>query len=513
MGKSFIQAMQTSNIKTTNGMSAHTDTNNPLFSLFVAAGATLRINQHRFKKEIEHFGLLFDNPLTTDNRTTSTKVLEAWKNDKLSTLKILFYARDIVEGAGERKFFRTNIDYLLSKTDGLDLIITNLLKEENILNEIVRVDDLIYFANKLIGDTLTRNLHVDMIITFLFKMLNKKEVGSIVAKWMPRKKSQYSRLVRYMRANGHIATFSTYRKLIASKTSVVEQKMSLNEWDNIDLEKVPSIALNMYKSCFEKHNILQPYLENLKKGKAKINAKRLTPDAIVMDILEGKYKEMPELAEAQWQNLKELNDLPSEYRIIPVIDVSGSMYYPNLKPISIAIGLGLFIAGRNPNHNFSDAFITFSSEPKFDYIKGYDIISEVKDIALASWGGSTNIEATFKLILNKAIKYNVAKDEMPTHIIIFSDMQFDQCTEEPDDTSYEMIYRKYNKAGYDTPVIIFWNINNEDSVPIQYDESGALLVSGSSQNALNLVLKKYYERPIDLMTEAISSTRYDHITL
>lgn len=46
---------------------------------------------------------------------------------------------------------------------------------------------------------------------------------------------------------------------------------------------------------------------------------------------------------------------------------------------------------------------------------------------------------------------------------------------------------------------------------MKFDESGALLLSGSSQNAMNIVLKQKYENPIDLMFDAISSDRYKHI--
>ena len=464
------------------------------------------------EKRIKNNTVLIEDITLSINKAVHAR-LSAWQYDKLSALKILFYARDIAEGAGERAFFRQNLAYLLTETNNIDFIVKNLLKKENILTEIIRVDDLVYFANSLIGYSVRRNSHVDMIIEFLLEMLNNREVYALVAKWMPRKRSQYSRVVIYMRANGHITTFSSYRKLIASKTNVVEHKMAQNEWESIDLGTVPSIALQMYKTCFFKHNIMRPYLENLKKGKAKINAKRLTPDAIVKAIFDGKYCCMEELAEAQWQNLKELNDLPTEYRMIPVIDVSGSMFYPTNSAISIALGLGLFIAERNPNPNFRNSFITFSSDPEFRTVNGTDIISKVYHAKKAHWGGSTNIEATFELILDQAVKFEISNDDMPTHIIIFSDMQFDESVAKPDENSFEMINRMYAEAGYTVPAVIYWNINNIDSVPVKYDESGALLVSGSSQNALNLVLKKYYDRPIDLMTEAISSPRYDHITL
>ena len=101
---------------------------------------------------------------------------------------------------------------------------------------------------------------------------------------------------------------------------------------------------------------------------------------------------------------------------------------------------------------------------------------------------------------------------MPTHIIIFSDIEFNRCVRTPEDNAWQVINRQYAEAGYKAPVVVFWNVNAKSSnFPLKFDESGALLVSGSSQNAMNIVLKQKYENPIDLMFEAISSDRYKHI--
>ncbi len=195
-----------------------------------------------------------------------------------------------------------------------------------------------------------------------------------------------------------------------------------------------------------------------------------------------------------------------------MIDVSGSMTIPDYIPMSMALGLGIFLAERNPNQAFRDYFITFSNEPQFQKIEGLDIHDKVSNAMEADWGMGTNLEATFELVLNKAKQGKVAAEEMPTHIIIFSDMEFNRCVRTPEDNAWQMINRQYAEAGYTTPVIVFWNVDAKSSnFPVKFDESGALLLSGSSQNAMNIVLKQKYENPIDLMFEAISSDRYKHI--
>lgn len=212
--------------------------------------------------------------------------------------------------------------------------------------------------------------------------------------------------------------------------------------------------------------------------------------------------------------MKELNDLPAEYRALPIIDVSGSMTNPDYIPMSMALGLGMFLAERNPSSSFRNSFITFSCEPKFQKIRGLDICQKVEKAMNADWGGSTNLEAVFKLILKKATTDKVPAEEMPTHLIIFSDMEFNYCVENPEENAYQMISAKYQKAGYQLPEIVFWNVDARNTnFPVKFDESGALLLSGSSQNAMNIVLKQVYENPVVLMDEALSKDRYSHISL
>ncbi len=491
MSNTFIKVMEYNNNLTLNGMATHSSSGNRLFDLFVESGAM------RYS-EVEKILL---------------SVYNAWEVDKETALKLLFYARDIVEGSGERRFFRLATEFLLTHKEDSEKVLDNLVKEENLKENIIRVDDLVYLANSLLGRNLKRNKKVDKILGLLFRMLQDEEIGGIVAKWMPRKNSQYARVVKYMRANGFIKSYSLYRREIAGKTKVVEQQMSKNEWKEINLEQTPSVALKQYRKAFARHDILQAYLEKVEAGEAKINAKRLTPFDIVHNLMVSEStKELRKLADLQWKNLKELKDLPAEYRALPVIDVSGSMIMPDYIPMSMALGLGLFLAERNPNQAFRDYFITFSNEPQFQKIEGLDIYDKVSNAMRADWGGRTNLEATFELVLNKAKQGKVAAEEMPTHIIIFSDMEFNRCVRTPKDNAWQMINRQYAEAGYTTPVIVFWNVDAKSSnFPVKFDESGALLLSGSSQNAMNIVLKQKYENPIDLMFEAIDSDRYKHI--
>jgi hypothetical protein len=44
------------------------------------------------------------------------------------------------------------------------------------------------------------------------------------------------------------------------------------------------------------------------------------------------------------------------------------------------------------------------------------------------WGGSTNIASAYRNILQLAVTSGVDPKDMPKYLVIFSDMQFDQCS-------------------------------------------------------------------------------------
>lgn len=446
-----------------------------------------------------------------------TVLHNALNEDKVKTLKLLAYFRDIEQGIGERRVFRVSLQYLYDNNmyDCLEVFITNI--KPLIYDNIARVDDFIWLANHIIKkDGYNKNSYVSEILITLMSLLEDKKISGIVAKWMPRKKGQYGRVVKYMRRNGIIETFSTYRKKIVSLSNTVEQAMSDKKWKGIDLSKVPSIAMRKYSKAFNRHGILTPFLDKLKKGETKINAQRLTPSNVVIDIINERYggidNSQRELLNQQWLNLKELDNLPKEFRALPVIDVSSSMYSPNNIPMSNSIGIGLYMAENNPNEVFRDHFITFTREPYFAKITGHDIYAKVHN-ALKTYGYNTDLQKVFELILKTSIDNNIPADEMPTHIVIISDMEFDSMVIDGTDVNtLQMMDRLYQQYEYERPQIVFWNVNGRlGNVPAKDNDKNVILVSGSSQNILNFILKKHYEDITGIIDEVVNDERYAFI--
>lgn len=341
--------------------------------------------------------------------------------------------------------------------------------------------------------------------------------GENCAKWMPRPnvknreaKAQASAIRNYLGL-----TPKEYRKLLVENSNTVEQLMCSKNWSAIDYSKLPSKAMSDLMKAFSKNDKdrFGAYLASLEKGEAgvKINAGAVYPYDIVKNMRLGNSRG----ANAQWDALPNYMEGNSE-RLLPMVDVSGSMdspagNNPNVSCMDVAISLGLYISERNVGP-FKDAFITFTSSPSLQYLKGS--LSERFAQIKGPVGYNTNIEAAFKMLLTKAIEGNVSQSEMPTMILVLSDMEFD-CSNVRGFTAQEMVEASYAKAGYQMPKIIYWNLasRGDKNKPVHFDKNGTCLVSGFSPSILTNLLSGKEMSPLAMMLSVINSERYQNIII
>jgi hypothetical protein len=179
-------------------------------------------------------------------------------------------------------------------------------------------------------------------------------------------------------------------------------------------------------------------------------------------------------------------------------------------PMIVSLALGLYISEKNKSI-FRNAAVTFSSNPKMHYIEGDSLYERLTDLMSAEWGGNTNLEATFDLILDSACRIALPEDQMPTKLLIISDMEFDMATS--GDTNFEAIKKRYADVGYKMPEIIFWNVAGRNgNVPVGKDESNVGLVSGFSPSILTTVLKGEIIDPYHLMRDTVDTEKYFRMT-
>lgn len=471
----LTEALQTENTTTKNGMTTNSSSLNECVNLFFSIGAM----RGKGKDKVV---ALFSKAFNEDPRTA---------------MRILFWSRDVREGAGERQIFRDIMSYLASNYP--QTVKTNL----DLIPEYGRWDDVqVLFGTELEND----------VVTLLVHGLNNPETASLVSKWMPRKGLVFNKVRKSLKV-----TPKELRKMIVSLSKTVEQKMCSKRWTEIEYPKTPSLAMSRYTKAFGRNDgeRFKSFIESLKKGEVKINAGALYPYDITKNLRFGSNKD---LANEQWKALPNWME-GSDELILPMVDVSGSMACtvggnPNLTCMEVAISLGMYISERNEG-SFKDMFMTFSSTPQIQKLLG-PLSDRYTQLARADWGMSTNLYSAFKTILNQAVKFNIPQDEMPSKILILSDMEFDNAIRgERNHSALSMIDEMYEEAGYVKPGIIFWNLHaNGGNFPAKFDESGTALISGFSPSILKSVLSNPDSlTPVNIMNETVNSERYEPVTV
>jgi hypothetical protein len=419
--------------------------------------------------------------------------VRAFEQEPLTAMKILFWARDVRGGAGERRVFRVitkymdsnpNYDWALNKNIGL-------------IPEYGRWDDLF-------------PLNEEHVLGMIKHALLEHQNG-LLAKWLPRKGEFANKVRRYLGI-----TPKAYRKLLVGLSNTVEQSMCAKEWDGIKYESVPSVAMNKYRKAFKRNDDVRfsAFIDAVVKGETSIKAGTLFPYQLYQAY---KRRENEKAIEAQWMNLPNYME-GNPHRILPMCDTSGSMtsnyggHTTNLVPMDISVSLGIYISERNEGI-FKDAFLTFSGHPQLQYLKG-SFTARCKQLETAHWSMNTNLEAAFRLILNKAAENMITPDEMPNMVLIISDMQFDSCVVQPSSNALQMIKRQYKESGYEFPKVIFWNINARvGKMPVSYVDENTGIVSGCSPAILTSILSGENLTPRDLMLRTINTPRYEAITI
>ena len=158
-------------------------------------------------------------------------------------------------------------------------------------------------------------------------------------------------------------------------------------------------------------------------------------------------------------------------------------------PINVAISLGLLISKCSIG-KFKDHLISFHTTPSITVLNGDDTLrNRVLKVSNMPWGGSTDLIATFKLILDKAIQHELKQEDMPKRLWIISDMQFNAIDNGNLITNYQKIDEMYNNSIYTRPQIIFWNVDGSTSdYPVSVDDNGTAMISGFSPSIMKSVL-------------------------
>ena len=444
--------------------------------------------------------------------------IHALNEDKLLALKWLLYLRDVREGVGERKSFR---EFVVALVD-YNLEIANTFIDGVDIAEYGRWDDYVDIAYKVQNDFI-RNLILNKIDTQLAQDMQNMDDGkpvSLLAKWLPsvnasskETKGKAKMVCRYLQF-----TERDYRRTLSELRAyidVVERKMSANKWGEVNYEGVPSKANVLYKNAFSRHDEERrnEYLESLKSGNEKINANAM----FLHDIVQAYHPyHVDDTLEEMWKAQKKCDGFENT---LVVRDGSGSMMCSvgnsNVTALTVATAITLYCAENNSGE-FHNKFITFGSRPKLCDITGLNSLKDKLEYSYREADcSSTDIEKTFKLILNTAIENNIPQEDMPKTVLIVSDMEFNAAQgyygERNNSHLFKGIQRDFEGHGYKMPKVIFWNVNSRtNTIPMTENDLGVILLSGFSKNLMQMVMSSK-ANPYEALVEQLNKPRYEII--
>ena len=465
---------------TENGALTHRSTGKDCLDLFATIGALRRESD----LEIER------------------RFMKAYVEDRDLAMKILFFARDVRGGLGERRVFRVILRWLAFNETG------SVLRNLPYIAEYGRWDDVLVLL-----DTPCRKAALALLKQQFDADLAALEGSgdiSLLGKWLPsvNASNQETVLLAKQIARAFGLTDRDYRKaLVRLRAQIRILENHLREKDySFDYAKQPSKAMFKYRRAFLRNDgeRYSEFMAKVQRGEAKLHTGTLLPYEIVEHVYRTSESERESL-DVTWRALE---DFTTDENALVVADGSGSMYWgSNPTPAAVAQSLAIYFAERNKGP-FRNHFITFSMHPRLVEIKGRDITEKVWYCRAFNECANTDLEAVFDLILRAAVENHVPQSRLPAKLYIISDMEFDACVKDAKLTNFENAKQKYARRGYKLPQIVFWNVASRHAQqPVTVNDRGVALVSGCSPRIFSMAMEGELN-PYAYMLSVVNTERY-----
>lgn len=402
------------------------------------------------------------------------------------------------------------------------------------------------------------------------KYLAPKTTG--ISKWSPGKKGKtpeqkYTDFVD-----------STMRYMCSSMrvlSGVVEVWMCKKNWGGIDPSKVPSGAAHKHRLAFLNEKVgemLDHYQQdtgNRSTDSARIALRKKTLSAAMEGKLHGANLDSMKFTDSVWHRLGSISpsekvvihelfmDLVRSHRIaameayenamqewidngsdpvlqptnplnvISTVDVSGSMG----SEMGYAVVNGLIVAALS---NLGRVVITFDTNPRLVHLQGDNVVDWMAQVKAAPWGGSTNMDRAFNLLLQvmKDVDKRMCGFDGKIIHIIHTDGQFNPhfAGFGPNNASTSYGYASYYgssgsgdyskewnpfvdrmkkrcaEAGFALPLTAFWNYrSNTKGFPAHGKYEGVVLVEGLGSGVLGEVLANKVTFKVDAAGQAVAA--------
>lgn len=507
---SFLEDMKSETTvgRTENGAMTYTSTLNANLDFYAQAGA--------MRSRLEDIRGLF---------------AKAFDEHPEVALRNLIHLRNIrLGGLGERSAYLEAFKYLIDGRDKNKQLVNTLMDYMAYVGRWTDLLDIIEYGHK-------RSIHfveihgVEIIGKQLEQDLIHMKEGkavSLLGKWLAstssptgRKRNLGALIAKRLNFTGR-SGFAKYRKMIMmlrDYLNVLEVRLASKEYDKIDLTQVPSKALFKYRKALQRHmpEEYECLLQKVESGETTMSAKLMMPHEVIGAYGGRCVRDNDRSLEATWKSLDDVVKGIKDNAIV-VADTSASMtglggYYHSertVEPWNVAEGLAIYTAERLEGA-FKGHFITFSSNPYLVQLPMAGTLQDkMKEYNRHSIVSSTNIQKVYDLILTTAVRYRTPQSELPSKILIISDMEFNLGAEGI--PNHEQAKHKFAEYGYELPSIVYWNVDSrQDNVPARHNEYGVALVSGFSTNILTTVLGGDITTPEAMMMKVLMKPEYDFV--
>lgn len=272
---------QEANLTTTeNGAATYVSTNSDCVDLFATIGA-LRDSRER---------------------QIRSRFIRAYTEDADLAMKMLFFARDIRCGLGERRVFRVILSWLANHKPN------SVKRNLAYIAEYGRYDDYLV----LMGTACEREMLDFLKAQFDADQQNLDKHGevSLLAKWLPSVNTSNKEAVykakRIARAFG--MNDASYRKALSAlraQIRIIENNLRVRDY-SFDYEKQPSRAMFQYRQAFLRNDAerYMAFLDQVRQGKARLHADNVAPYELVRPYMVGQLS---------WNQVKPVSEEEKPY--------------------------------------------------------------------------------------------------------------------------------------------------------------------------------------------------------
>ncbi|KAL3631146.1 hypothetical protein CASFOL_024130 [Castilleja foliolosa] len=304
-----------------------------------------------------------------------------------------------------------------------------------------------------------------------------------------------------------------------------EVYMEEHDWGSIPYDRISSDAMTVYVDKFLEHDgeRFKEYIKNVKTGKAEIMASTLLPHEMSGHYHRG-YNWYNNRSREWSRNTNEidmwkrsLGDLKWN-RMVKDMSEKGKLnnclaicFVPDVVvTVDALVTLGVLVSELSGKPG-EVRLITFNTNPVFHRVRGRSFAEKTEFMGITRsqyrYHIKHDLQKVFQTLLRVAVDGKLKADDMIKRVFVFSHMKYDE-------TDYEAIVRMFKENGYGecVPEIVFWNVGEIESAPVQANQTGVALVSGFSNNLMSLFME--YDgifNPEAVMEAAISGQEYQKL--